>query len=113
MKTYVLMTKLAKSDAHLVEVGSKMLDRARNGRAWLEHIKKNCPEVRFKAHYALLGPWDFMDIYEAPDDETAAKVSLLSRSSGAHQIESWSAIPYEKILRVAEEVERIEKQEKQ
>jgi len=93
VKTYVMMTKFAAQDAHLVEFGSRVLDRVRNGDAWLEQIIEECPEVTFRSHYALLGYWDFMDIYEAPDEETAAKVSLLSRAHGAHQVESWPAIP--------------------
>ena len=105
MKTFVMMTKVAAGDALLVEVGSKLQDRARNGKAWLEQIKAKCPEVKFKAHYALLGQWDFMDIYEAPDEETAAKVSMLSRSHGAYLVESWTAIPYERVLKLNEELE--------
>ena len=104
MKTFVMMTKLANPNALLVEVGNKLQDRARNGRAWLEEIKAKCPEVNFKAHFALFGQWDFMDIYEAPDEETAAKVSLLSRSHGAHQVESWLALPYEKVLQLSDEI---------
>ena len=69
MKTFILMTKLAP------EVTSRMKDRASIGRAWLEQVKEKCPHVRFLTHYALLGKYDFMDIYEAPDEETAAKVS--------------------------------------
>lgn len=104
MKTFVMMTKLASPDALLVELGSKLADRARNGRAWLDEIQKMCPEVKFKAHYALLGQWDFMDVYEAPDEETAAKVSMLSRTRGAHRVESWLAIPYERMLKLTEEL---------
>jgi uncharacterized protein with GYD domain len=104
VKTFVMMTKLAASDAHLVEVGSRMQGHARQGRAWIEQIKERCPEVKFKAHYALLGYWDYMDIYEAPDDETAAKVSIISRSHGAHQVESWIAIPAERILKLTEDI---------
>ena len=104
MKTFIMMTKLAPQNALLVEVGSKLTDRARNGRAWLEEIKAQCPQVIFKAHYALLGQWDFMDIYEAPDEETAAMVSLLGRSHGAHQVESWTAIPYERILELTDDM---------
>jgi uncharacterized protein with GYD domain len=48
-----------------------------------------------------------MDIYEAPDDETAAKVSMLSRAHGSHIVESWSAIPYERILELSEQIEKI------
>lgn len=104
MKTFVMMTKVAKHDANLVEVGSRLQDRARNARAWLEDIKRQCPEVNFIAHYALLGHWDFMDIYEAPDEETAVKVSIISRGYGAHQIESWPAIPFERILKLTDEM---------
>jgi uncharacterized protein with GYD domain len=107
MKTFVLMTKFASRDAHLVEVGAKILDRARHGQAWLDQIKHQCPEVAFKAHYALLGYWDFMDIYEAPDEETATKVSMLSRAHGAHQVESWPAIPQERLAKLTAEIDRL------
>jgi uncharacterized protein with GYD domain len=104
MKTFVMMTKIAPQNALLVEVGSKLRDRAAKGRAWIDEIVKKCPNVKFKAHYALLGYWDFMDIYEAPDEETAAMVSMLSRSHGSHIVESWMAIPYERILELSEEI---------
>jgi uncharacterized protein with GYD domain len=104
MKTFVLMTKLAAKDASLVEIGASHDRRARSGQAWLQKIKEQCPEVRFIAHYALMGYWDSMHIYEAPDEETAAKVSLLTRPHVA-QVESWLAIPYERILKISEEIE--------
>ena len=40
MKTYVLMTKVTAGDAQVVEVGLKLADRARHGRAWLDEIKR-------------------------------------------------------------------------
>ena len=111
MKTFVMMTKVAKQNANLVEVGAKLQDRARNARAWLEEINNQCPEVKFLAHYALLGHWDFMDIYEAPDEETAVKVSIISRSYGAHQIESWPAIPFDRVLKLTDELDDRRKSE--
>lgn len=93
MKTFVMMTKVAAHDADLVELASRLQNRERQGAAWIERVCKECPRVRFLAHYALLGPWDFMDIYEAPDEETAAIVSIITRAHGAHQVESWVAIP--------------------
>ncbi len=98
MKTFVLMTKLSP------EVSRQMKDRAKIGRAWLDQVKEKCPEVKFIAHYALLGPYDFLDIYEAPDEETAAKVSMISLSSGALQAESWVAIPYKRFVELAKEI---------
>jgi uncharacterized protein with GYD domain len=110
MKTFVLMTKLASGKAHLTEIGAKYRDRARSGQAWLKEIKEKCPEIKFKAHYALMGYWDSMHIYEAPDEETAAKVSLLTRPYAA-QVESWLALPYEKIIQISEEIESPEGKE--
>ena len=109
MKTFVLMTKLAPQNASLIEVGAKQQDRARSGRNWINKIEKECPGVKFKNHYALMGHWDFMDIYECPDEKTAAKVSLLTRAMGASEVESWCAIPYEEIMEMVEEIDAIEK----
>jgi uncharacterized protein with GYD domain len=46
-----------------------------------------------------------MDIYEAPDAETAHRVSLISRASGAVSAESWQALPYDRFLTLLEEVQ--------
>ncbi len=98
MQTFVLMTKLAPEMSKQV----KELDRL--GREWLDQVKEKCPEVKFLAHYALLGPYDFLDIYEAPDEETAAKVSLISLQTGAYLAESWVAIPYKRFVELTEEI---------
>ena len=70
----------------------------------LVHGKVPCPEVKFILHYALLGDYDFMDIYEAPDEEIAAKVSMISRENGAFQAQSWTAIPYKRFLDLIKEI---------
>ena len=75
MPLFILMTKLAPESMHDAE------GRRAMGKDWLSRVKQSCPDVRFHAHYALLGPYDFMDVYEAPDVETAHRVSLISRSS--------------------------------
>ena len=98
MATFMLMTKLS------TDITSQMKDRATVGNAWMEKVKEKCPEVKFIAHYGLLGPYDFCDIYEAPDTETAAKVSMISLANGALQAESWVAIPYNKVLELAKEI---------
>ncbi len=98
MRTFILMTKLAPDES------LKLKERATVGRAWLEAVKEKCPEVKFIGHYGLLGPYDFIDIYEAPDEETAAKVSMISRAHGAFVAESWAAIPYKRIVELAGEI---------
>ena len=98
MNTYVLMTKLSP------EAEMRIKDRANLGRKWLEQVKQKCPDVKFLHHYAPLGPYDFLDIYEAPDEETAAKVAMISLQKGAFQAESWTAIPYKRFLELIEEI---------
>ncbi|MBD3169326.1 MAG: GYD domain-containing protein [candidate division Zixibacteria bacterium] len=98
MMTFILMTKLAP------EVAKMMKEREEIGNAWLQQIKEKCPEVKFLAHYGLLGQYDFMDIYEAPDEKVAAKVSMISLQNGAFTAESWVALPYKQIVKLSEEI---------
>jgi len=98
MQTFVLMTKLAQDSTRHLK------DQRKLGRVWLDKVKEKCPEVNFIAHYALLGPYDFLDIYEAPNEEIAAKISLISLQSGAFQAESWVAIPYKRFIELAMDV---------
>ena len=105
MNTFVLMTKMAHQDANIIEVATKLKRRVREESKWLKEVREQCPKVKWLAHYALLGHWDFMDIYEAPDEETAAIVSLLSRAHGAHLVESWTAIPNNRLMEIAEAIE--------
>ncbi len=98
MATFILMTKLSP------EVTRDVNHRAEIGRQWKAAVDQKCPGVKWVAHYALLGPYDFMDIFEAPDEETAAKVSLISLSKGAVKAESWTAIPYARFLEIAKDV---------
>jgi uncharacterized protein with GYD domain len=94
MPLYILATKLQSPD--LVE------KRKEQGEKWLKLVRRNVPGIKWIAHYAILGPYDFLDIFEAKDEQEAAKVSLLSRSSGASCAESWTAIPYAEFLDLVE-----------
>ena len=99
MPRFVLMTKLAPEAVRDAEVRQAM------GRAWLKKVKTKCPDVDWVAHYAILGPYDFMDIYDAPNIEDAHKVSLISRAEGAVSAESWQALPYDQFLHLLEEID--------
>ena len=98
MPSYVLMTKLTP------EVSGDLKKREAIGKEWKKKVDEICPTVKWLAHYALLGPYDFMDIYEADGDETAAKVSMISQANGAMQAESLPAIPYKDFLDLVKEI---------
>jgi uncharacterized protein with GYD domain len=51
--------------------------------------------VKVVAQYALLGPYDFVSIVEAPDNETIAHLSVDLGSRGTVQIMTLPAIPLE------------------
>jgi uncharacterized protein with GYD domain len=44
----------------------------------------------------VLGPCDYLDIFEAPDETIAAKVVMIIRSYGHGQTETWTAMPWER-----------------
>jgi uncharacterized protein with GYD domain len=96
MPVYILVTKLQNPD--LVE------KRKIQGEKWLKLVRDKVPNIKWIAHYAILGPYDFLDIFEVKDEQDAAKVSLLSRSAGASFAESWTAIPYTEFLDLVEEL---------
>ncbi|MDM7915399.1 MAG: GYD domain-containing protein [Candidatus Eisenbacteria bacterium] len=98
MPTFVLMTKLAP------EVSREVRHREELGQQWKAAVEEKCPDVRWISHFALLGPYDFMDIFEAKSEESAAKVSMISRARGAVTAESWTAIPYARFLDINEEI---------
>ncbi len=98
MQTYILLTKLSP------ERVTHMRDRAEMGKNWFDQVKEKCPEVKFIAHYALLGEYDYLGIYEAPDAESAAKVSMISLANGAFQAQSLPAIPYKRFLELTQEI---------
>ena len=99
MPTFVLMTKLAPGALQDAK------DRRAKGKEWLEKVRANCPDVKWVAHYALLGQYDFMDVYEASSAETAHKVAVISLNQGALSAESWQAMPYDNFLDVLDGIE--------
>jgi uncharacterized protein with GYD domain len=49
--------------------------------------------VRVVAQYAVLGPYDFINVVEAPNNETISKVSIDLGSRGTVQLMTLVAIP--------------------
>jgi uncharacterized protein with GYD domain len=54
--------------------------------------------VQVISQYAVLGPYDFVNIVEAPSNETIAKVSIELGSRGTIKIVSMAAIPIDEFI---------------
>jgi uncharacterized protein with GYD domain len=50
------------------------------------------------AQWATLGQFDFVNVIEAPDDKTMAKVSLELGSRGTARYQSLAAIPIDEFI---------------
>ena len=72
------------------------------GKTW-EKVSKRVAQTGVKAigAYGILGPYDMMFIYEAPDEKAAASVPLsFASQKGAAQAETWTAIPMEVFVKL-------------
>ena len=72
MATYVMLTRLS-PDAITEPDSIKEL-----GRRVIDKLNAECPEANWLSSYATLGPYDYLDLFEAPDNETAAKVAEIT-----------------------------------
>jgi uncharacterized protein with GYD domain len=90
MATYVVLTRLTPESVK-TPTELKRLEKA-----VAERVRKDCPQVKWLANYAILGPCDYLDIFEAPDETVAAKVVMIIRSFGHATTETWTAMPWER-----------------
>ncbi len=63
-------------------------------------VNKEIEELGAKvlSQYALLGPYDFVNVVEAPDNEAIARVSMELGSRGTVAIMTLAAIPIEEFI---------------
>jgi uncharacterized protein with GYD domain len=94
MATYVTLAKFT------AEGLKSMGDFAKE---WEEGAKRVAQMgIKTIGAYGLLGPYDMMFIYEAPDEKVAAIVALsFSSRKGGAQTETWTAIPMEEFVKLA------------
>jgi len=55
--------------------------------------------VKVQKQYALLGQYDFVNIVEAPDNETVMRMSVEIGARGSVQMTTLPAIPVEEFIR--------------
>lgn len=98
MTTFVLLSRVSpRSTGEVRSLGERLREFERK-------LAERYPEVKRVTSYALLGPYDFMHIFEAPDANIAARVALLAQAFGAGTTETLTAIPFDEFTVMADEV---------
>jgi uncharacterized protein with GYD domain len=98
MTTFVLLSKVSpRNSGEVRSLGDRVQEFERR-------LARRYPEVKSLTSYALLGPYDFLHIFEAPDANSAARVALLAQTFGAGTTETLTAIPFEEFRTILDEV---------
>jgi uncharacterized protein with GYD domain len=90
MATYIMLTNLTDEGAKTI---TKNPGRIKEVDKELEGFG-----VKVVAQYAVLGPYDFVNIVEAPDNSTIARVSAELASRGSVKILTMAAMPIEQFI---------------
>ncbi len=91
MAKYILLSKLT-------EDGRKTL---KNKPERIKEVNEELEayDVKVLKQYAVLGPYDFVNIVEAPDNEAIFKVSVELGSRGTIEITSMPAITIDELIK--------------
>jgi uncharacterized protein with GYD domain len=90
MPTYILLSTLTAEGLQTL--------RANPNR--LREVNRDVEELGATVlhQWAVLGPFDFVNVVEAPDDATIAKVSIALGARGSAKIQSLSALSVDDLL---------------
>ena len=90
MGTYILLSSLTDEGAQTIK---KNPGRIKEVNKELEALG-----VKVVAQYAVLGPYDFVNIVECPNNETIARASVELSSRGSVRIQTLAAIPIDAFI---------------
>jgi uncharacterized protein with GYD domain len=87
---YVMLSSLSES-------GRRVL-RGRPG--WIRKVNRELESkgAKVRAQYAVLGPYDFVTILEAPDNETISSISVEMGARGSVSMMTMPAIPLDTFI---------------
>ena len=90
MPTYIMLTTLNPDGVQTIK----------NNPARIKEVNKEVEQLgaTVKAQWATLGRFDFINVIEAPDEQTIARVSLELGSRGTGKYETLIAIPIDDFI---------------
>ncbi len=90
MPTYIMLTRLTPEGVQTIK----------NNPSRIREVNREVEQLgaAVKAQWATLGQWDFVNVIEAPDEQTIARVSLELSSRGSGRYETLMAIPIDDFI---------------
>ncbi len=90
MPIYVLLSRLTDEGCESIKKNPERI----------KEVNQEVEEMGGKvlSQYAILGPYDFINIVEAPDNETISKISLELASRGTVRIQTLPAVDLENFI---------------
>jgi len=99
MSVYILLSKLTTEGRKTIK---ERPGRMREVRAEYESMG-----VKVLEQYATLGPYDFVSVIEAPDNETVGQVSVELCSRGTIEIMTLAAIPVDSYISALKSAKKV------
>jgi uncharacterized protein with GYD domain len=96
MATYLMLMNYTDSGIqHFKAIGDR-----------LEHARRGAKELgaELVSFYLTMGEYDAVAVVEAPDDETAAKLSLVNAANGRVRIKTMRAFTEDQTVRLASDL---------
>jgi len=90
MPTYILLTTLSPDGVQTIK----------NNPARIKEVNREIEQLgaTVKAQWATLGEYDFVNVVEAPDERTMARISVELGSRGTARYETLTAIPIDDFI---------------
>jgi uncharacterized protein with GYD domain len=70
-------------------------------------VRAECPQVEWLHSWVVLGPYNYVDVFRAPDVETATKVATLLRIAGHATVEAWAATEWTRFKAMVRELPEV------
>ena len=90
MPTYIMLTTLTPEGVQTIKNNP---ERIKEVNREVEHLG-----AKVTAQWATMGRYDFINVIDAPDEETIARVSVELGSRGTGRYETLSAIPIDQFI---------------
>ena len=90
MAIYVMLTKLTDEGRRTIKQNPRRLKEVNK--------EVEAMGVRILVQYALLGPYDFINILEAPDNKTISKLAVELGSRGTLKTMTLAAMPVDDMI---------------